>query len=123
MSLWCSQSGRRRNETGKFRTRARLGTVMTPGAEYRDWFYSFVSHSTGTSIRRTTYNVAILDPYQNRIAYLRDFSSIDQAAHAAREWIDHRLSLLGLNMPADLGTIPALPAAETPAQKNPTQEK
>ena len=29
MSLWCSQTGRRRNETGKFRTRARLGTVTS----------------------------------------------------------------------------------------------
>jgi hypothetical protein len=117
MSLWCSNNGRRRKETGKFRTRVRFGTVASPGAEYRNWSYTFVSHSTGTSIRRTTYSVAIVDPYQNRVAYLRDFSNIKQAANAAREWIDHRLILIELKFPTDLGTIPPVPAAETPAQE------
>jgi hypothetical protein len=117
MSLWCAQNGRRARETGKFRTRARLGTAKTHGEGYRDWSYHFVSHSTGTSIRRTTYSVAILDPYQNRIAYLRDFSNIEQAAKAAREWIDLRLSRIWPKTLADLGTIPALPAAETAAQE------
>jgi hypothetical protein len=115
--MWCSNNGRRTSETGKFRTRARLGTVKTPGGEHRDWSYRFISHSTGASIRRSTFNVTILDPYQNQVAYLRNFPNIEQAAKAAREWIDQRLSRLWPKTLADLGKIPAVPEAKTPAQE------
>jgi hypothetical protein len=117
MALWFPQTSRRSKETGKFRTRPRPGTQKTSGTEYRDWSYHFISHRTGTSVRRTTYSVAIVDPYQNRVAYLRDFPNIEKAATAAREWIDHKLSLIWPKTLADLGKIPDVPAPEMPAQE------
>ena len=118
MSLWFSQSGRRECESGKFRSRAPLGTVRTTGEEYRDWSFDFVSHTSGASIQRTTYSVSISDPKRHRVAYLRDFPNLKQAAVAARRWIDTRLTRNWPTMPVDLGTIPALPTAEPFAYKN-----
>lgn len=117
MSLWFPQSGSRSRDTGKFRTQARLGTDKSPGDRYRDWSYHFVSHSTGTSVRRTTYSVSILDPYRNRVAYLRDFPNIEQAATAAREWIDHTLSRFWPKTSSEIGTIPAVPNPEMSDQE------
>ncbi len=124
MSLWSSQRSRRNNETGKFRPRVRLGTEKSPGGQHRGWSYHFVIHQTGTSVRRTIYSVTISDPHQNQLAYLRDFLSVEQAATAARKWIDCRLSRIWPKSSAGaVGTIPALPAQEEPVQENSTQEK
>ena len=112
MSLWFSQVGRPKKESGKFRPRARLGLQSKPGSEYRGWSYHFTSHSTGTSVKRTVYSVSILDPNENQAAYLRDFRNVDQAAQAAREWIDHTLSLVWPKV-AGAGNIPAVPKQET----------
>ena len=124
MSLWSSQRSRRNNETGKFRPRVRLGTEKTPGGQHRGWSYHFVIHQTGTSIRRTIYSVTISDHHQNRLAYLRDFSSVEKAATAARAWIDCRLKrILPRSSAGAIGTIPALPAQKEASQENSDQEK
>ena len=113
MSLWYAQNNRRVKETGKFRRQTPFGTQKTPGGRHRGWSYHFVSHRAGTSVQRTTYSVSILDPHQNRVAYLRDFSSVDQAASAARQWIDHTLSKVwSPSLASDVGTIPQLPTQE-----------
>ncbi|MCH7750908.1 MAG: hypothetical protein IH898_01965 [Planctomycetes bacterium] len=118
MSLWFSQTGRRKSDTGKFRSRVRFGTEKSPGGRHRGWSYHFVSHHTGTIVRRTIYSVAISDPHQNRLAYLRNFSSVEQAATAAREWIDCRLSRIWPKSSAGaVGTIPALPGQESSDQE------
>ncbi len=124
MTLWCSQTGPRKNDTGKFRSRVRFGTEKSPGGRHRGWSYQFVSHHTGTSVRRTIYSVSISDPHQNRLAYLRDFSSMEQAATAARVWIDRRLKrILPRSSAGAVGTIPAPPSQQSPVQENPAQEK
>ena len=88
---WHAHCGPRRSETGKFRSHAQLGTEKSSGGQYRDWFYSFVTHQTGSGVRRTRYAVSICDPNKNRVEYLRDFSSIEQATVAAQHCIDHQL--------------------------------
>ena len=117
MSLWFAQNRRPRRDSGKFRTRARLGTARSPDETYRDWSFRMISHSTGSSVRRTTYNVLISDPARNQIAYLRDFPNIEQATTAARTWIDRRLSRIRPTVSADLGTIPAVPSSGMSAQE------
>ena len=118
MSLWSSLRSRRNNETGKFRSRVRLGTEKSPGGQHRGWSYHFVIHQTGTSVRRTIYSVTISDPHQNRLAYLRNFSNVEQAATAARAWIDCRLKrILPRSSAGSIGTIPAPPAQEDPDQE------
>ena len=123
MSLWYAQSGPRSNDTGKFRSRARVGTESSGYGEHRGWSYHFVSHQTGTSVKRTSYSVSITDPYGNRVEYLRGFSRVDQAASAARDWID---ALLRKMQPtastAEIGTIPAVPETPVPKKSVP-QEK
>ena len=124
MSLWFSHTGHRNSDTGKFRSQVRLGMEKSPGGRHRGWSYHFVSHHTGTIVRRTIYCVTISDPHQNRLAYLRDFPSVEQAATAAREWIDYRLSRIWpKTLAGAVGTIPALPAQEEPVEENPAQEK
>ena len=104
---WHAHAGSRRKETGKFRSYAQAGTGKSVGEPYRDWSFSFVTHQTGSSVRRTRYAVAICDPNKHRAAYLRDFSSLGQATAAAKEWIDETLSLK--LVASAVGTIPALP--------------
>ena len=48
---WHAHCGPRRSETGKFRSQAKLGTEKSAGGQYRDWFYSFVTHETGSGVR------------------------------------------------------------------------
>ena len=88
MSLWYAQNRRRSRDTGKFRSLARAGLEKTPGGNHRGWSYHFICHQTGASVRRTSYCVSISDPYGNRAAYLRGFSSPEKAGAAARDWID-----------------------------------
>jgi hypothetical protein len=71
---WHAHCGPRRSETGKFRSQAKLGTEKSAGGQYRDWFYSFVTHETGSGVRRTRYAVSICDPNKNRVEYLRVFT-------------------------------------------------
>ena len=113
MSLWYAQNSRQTSDSGKFRRQTRLGTTKTPGGRYRGWSYHFVSHQTGTSRLRTTISVSILDPHQNRAAYLRDFSNPAHAAEAACKWIDRALgTVLPVQAVGEVGTIPELPAQE-----------
>jgi len=117
MSLWFAQNSRPGRDSGKFRTRARLGTARSSDETYRDWSFHLISHNTGSSVRRTTYSVSISDPARNRIAYLRDFPNVEQATTAARTWIDRRLSRNWRRVPAELGTIPAVPSSGMSAQE------
>ncbi len=112
---WYARTGPRKKETGKFRSYAQTGIEKSTGEPYRGWSFSFVTHQTGSSVRRKRYAVAICDPHKNRAAYLRDFSSLQQATTAAKAWIDQTLSLkLAESNSGALGTIPALPEVALP---------
>jgi len=115
---WYAHTGPRRKETGKFHSHAQLGTKKSTGGQYRGWHFDFVAHQTGSGVRRTRYAVSIRDAQKNRVQYLRDFSSIQQATEAAQEWIDHTLGL-GLPKPSPgvVGTIPTLPLQQTAQEK------
>ncbi len=86
MVLWYSRGSTR--DTGKFRAQKRMGVAASSGDTYREWSYEFVQHQRGSTVRRTYFSVSIRDPNGNRAEYLRDFSSLEKAAVAAREWID-----------------------------------
>jgi len=123
MSLWHAQSGPRSKDTGKFRSRASLGTDQLAGKTHRGWSYHFTSHQAGISIKRTSFHVSISDPQGNRVEYLRGFSSMERAGVAAREWIDEILKKLEQAAASrGLGKIPALPTEPT-QEKGPAQEK
>jgi len=107
---WYARTGPRKKETGKFRSYAHVGIEKSAGQSYRGWSFSFTTHQTGSSVRRTRYAVAICDPNKKRAAYLRDFSNIQQATTAAQEWIDQALKRTA----STTGTIPALPSAINP---------
>ena len=92
MSLYHARRSTQSGDTGKFRRQARIGTTRSTGGQYRDWHYEFVSHQTGTSVRRTSYGVSISDPKHNQVDYLRGFANLSQAAEAAQEFIDRKLS-------------------------------
>jgi len=109
---WYAQSGPRTKDLGKFRLRSREGTENSAGGTYRGWSYSFVTHQTGSSVRRTCYSISLKDAHGNQAAYLRDFSSVDQAVAAAQEWIDSTFRFtLPTAIPGDVGTIPAPPTS------------
>ena len=112
---WHAHAGSRKKETGKFRSYAQAGIGKSAGQPYRGWSFDFVTHQTGSSVRRTRYAVAICDPNKHRAAYLRDFSSIQQATAAAQAWIDNTLSLK--LTASTIGTIPALPTAGVAQEK------
>jgi len=115
---WYARTGPRRKETSKFRPHAQLGTKKSTGGQYRDWLFDFVAHQTGSGVRRTRYAVSISDPHRNRVQYLRDFSSIQQATEAAQEWIDRTLGLdLPKPSPGVVGSIPTLPSQQTAQEK------
>lgn len=106
---WYTHSGPRRKQHGKFQSQAKLGTEHAEGSQHRGWHYSFVMHQTGSGVKRTRYAVSISDPQHNRVAYLRDCSSIQQAAEAAKHWIDTTLSRIAANQLAgDVGALPAI---------------
>lgn len=109
---WYARTGPRKRESGKFRSYAHAGIEKSVGQTYRDWSFSFVTHQTGSSVRRTIFSVSICDPSKNRVAYLRDFSSIGQATSAAQAWIDQTLDWKLAT--SAVGTIPALPKAALP---------
>ena len=118
MSLWYAQSGPRSNDTGQFRSRARLGTQKQAGQQYRSWYYDFVSQETGTTIKRTSYSVTISDSQRNRAEHLQGFSSLDQARKAAIEWIDQMWERVRRNsLSGNLGSIPPLPKDEQAQEK------
>jgi len=107
---WYAHTGPRKKQSGKFRSYSQTGLEKGTGQQYRGWSFSFVTHQTGSSVRRSLTSVSICDPSKNRVAYLRDFPSIQQAASAAQEWVDHALRVsLATTTPKDVGTIPALP--------------
>jgi len=109
---WYAHTGPRKSESGKFRSYAQVGIEKSVGQPYRDWSFSFVTHQTGSSVRRTLFSVSICDPSKNRVAYLRDFSSLGQATTAAQAWIDQALDW---KLAASaVGTIPALPGVALP---------
>ena len=119
---WIARTGPRKKESGKFHSHAQLGTTKSTSAEYQGWQLEFVTHQTGSSVSRTRFSVSISDPNKNRVQYLRDFSSLQQATEAAQRWIDKTLSMSLAKPPAGIGTIPVLPA--TPAAlANAAQEK
>jgi len=109
-------------ETGKFRAHTKMGTDKAVPQQYREWHYSLVSHQLSSGVRRTRYAVSICDPQMNKAAYLRDFSTAEQATLAAHQWIDRILKKrLAKLRPGVIGTIPRLPTpSSTPT---PTQEK
>jgi hypothetical protein len=124
MALWYANSGSPRYaDKGKFQQRAKTGLSQLAEVNYRDWFYQFTSHQTGTSVRRTTYSVAIADPNGHRAEYLRGFSNLDQAGNAARDWIDEIIVKINKRLQiTPLGNIPKYPNAAA-NQENTIQEK
>ncbi len=115
---WHAHAGSRKKETGKFRSYAQTATEKSGDQEYRGWFFGFVMHQTGSSVRRKRYAVAICDPNKHRAAYLRDFASPQQATTAAQQWIDQTLSTkLAANVPGTLGAIPTLPTPTVVQEK------
>ncbi len=126
--MWYVQGARRVKDNGKFQSYSQTGTAKHAGEEYRDWSYRFVSHQTGTSIRRTNYHVSIADSAGNQVEYLRGFHNLESARAAAREWIDQILKKIEeVRAGRYLGTIPALPedplTQEDIPQANIAQEK
>lgn len=110
---WYAHTGPRYKHSSKFQSQLRPGTENTSGAEYRGWHYSFVVHQATGTTRRTRYGVTIRDPKKNRVAYLRDCSSIQQATDAAKHWIDSTLEKIAVRQEAgQVGTIPALPTRQ-----------
>lgn len=109
MSLWYNTSSSPAKAKGKFVSRPRMGVQRTAGTSYRDWTYEFVSHQTGTSVRRTCYHVSIRDPLGISAEYLRDFPSLEQAREAAEHWIDCAIERREHAKRHSLGTIPKLP--------------
>ena len=120
---WISHTGPRHRQAAKFTTHARLGTDKSAGGQYRGWHYSFTAHSTGSGVQRTRYSVSILDNKKHRVAYLRDFSSIEQATRGAKDYIDQKLGFdMQQKSAANVGTIPKLPTSKT-VENLPAQEK
>ena len=118
MSLYHARRGSYSNDTGKFRPQARIGGKKSAGGEYRGWYYDFVSHQSGSSVRRTSYSVSISDWQHNRVEYLCGFSSLDQASKAAQELIDQKLSRLTPTLPAgQVGSIPTVPGIAADQEK------
>ena len=115
---WHARNRVGKKDSGKFRHHAHLGTQKSVGGQYREWHYSFVTHQTGSGVRRTRYAVTICDPKGHRAEYLRDFSSIQQATVAAQQWIDQKLSFDPLDLrPGLVGTIPSLPQSTVDQEK------
>lgn len=111
MFLRFNSKGARRADDGKFHRRAKFGAEASPGGKHREWTYNLISHQIGTSVRRTIYHAEIRDPHNNQLAFLRDFSSLDQAAKAARAWIDERLNLVAkLRAAGSVGQVPPPPS-------------
>ena len=107
---WYARTGPRYKQGGKFQPELVPGTEKCAGGEYRGWHYSFVSHQTGSGVKRKRYAATILDGNRNRVAYLRDCSSIQQATEAAKFWIDETIAqTLAQSAAKSLGTIPTLP--------------
>ena len=114
---WGARGGRKADD-GKFRSRPKMGLQQQTGGVYRDWTLQLVFQKTGTAVRRQVVHVAIHDPHGNRIEYLRDFSSVDQATRAGREWIDARLEKLSKQRyRGGIGTVPRLPTQEQDSQE------
>ena len=118
MFLRFNSKGSRRADDGKFQRRARFGIETNTGGKHRGWSYKLISHQTGTSVKRTIYHAEILDPHDNQLAFLRDFSNLDQASRAAREWIDNRLNLVAkLRAAGSVGQIPPPPPTTKPSNQ------
>ena len=92
--LWGQNNRGRKGGDGRFRPRPRMGLPQRTPASYRGWSFHLVEHQSGTVVKRTTYHIGIEDPHGNRIAFLRDFSSLQNATQAAEHWIDERLRML-----------------------------
>jgi len=117
MTLFAN-SGPRGKVSAKFRPYSKMGLEKSTGGQYRDWHYSFVAHQTGSGVRRTRYAVSISDPNKNRVEYLRDFSSLEQATTAAKQWIDQKANWIQANaLPRAVGTIPTPPTSVAAQEK------
>ena len=77
--------------TGKFQHHRRLGTQAMGDRAHGEWSFQLIQHHTGTTVKRSVYNVSIADPKGNRAAYLQGFATADGASAAAREWIEERV--------------------------------
>lgn len=100
---WYARTGPREKTPGKFRSRPKLGTDKTAGSRYRGWYYDFVTHRSASGSQRTRYAASILDPNRNRVAYIRDCATIQQATDAAKRWIDQALTPKDLRESAQAG--------------------
>ncbi|MEM8945015.1 MAG: hypothetical protein AAGD11_07515 [Planctomycetota bacterium] len=107
---WYARTGPRYKQRGKFQSALIPGVENLTGAEYRGWHYRFVTHQTGSGVKRMRYSASILDGNHNRVAYLRDCASIQQATAAAKHWIDETIAQTAASAAAkSVGTIPTLP--------------
>lgn len=89
--LWGQHNRGAKDNDGRFRPRPKMGMPQPAESTYREWSFHLVHHKSGAAVTRSTYHVGIDDPHGNRIAYLRDFPSMETATRAAREWVDERI--------------------------------
>jgi hypothetical protein len=116
MSLWYTPSNQGAG-IGKPRHVRRWGTQQAGDLQYRDCSIKLVTFTTGLSVTRNTYQAAISDAGGRSLAYLRGHSSAEQAALAAREWIDRHIARLTRHLlPSNLGRIPTLPPASSESE-------
>jgi hypothetical protein len=83
-------SGSRHQDTGKFHRQRRPG--LQPGTKHQHGKYrlELISMETSAPFPRTKFHVAIFNPLEMRVAFLRDFTNAQQALAAAREWVEER---------------------------------
>ena len=87
MPLWFPTS-RPSAGQGKFIRQRATGLRSAAGSNYRDWTIQFVQHSSSGGLTRSRFHAIVFDPHGIRRAYLQGFSSLRQAAAAARTWVD-----------------------------------
>jgi len=109
MSLWYTPSNQNAS-TGKPRHLRRLGTQKAGDQQYRECSIKLITYTTGSSVKRNSYQAAVSDSSGRSVAYLRGYASPEQATKAAHEWIDRHFAKLAKHaLPIDLGKIPKLP--------------
>ncbi len=88
----------RKSDSGKFKRSRRLGVTMEAGGEHLGWQFEVSRVRVGVTIRRDVYNVTIRDEHGSLLERLSGFAKRDQAAQAARQWIEQTQPLVELRI-------------------------
>ncbi len=83
-------AGTRQHDSGKFQPRRRLGMQQGSKHQYGGYQLELITMESTAPIARVRYHVGIFDKRRLRVGFLRDFSSAQQAIHAAQEWVAER---------------------------------